>query len=102
MRGIYIHVPFCIKKCNYCDFCSFPEMLSRQEEYTHTALGEMESYREENIKADTLYFGGGTPSLLSLENISEEPCSHRRARGAAEPADHHWQHGGYHDDRLAG
>ena len=71
MRGIYIHVPFCIKKCNYCDFCSFPEMLSRQEEYTHTALGEMESYREENIKADTLYFGGGTPSLLSLENISK-------------------------------
>lgn len=70
MRGIYIHVPFCIKKCNYCDFCSFPSMLSRQDEYVRAAVEEIKSFKGKNIKADTVYLGGGTPSLLSCESLS--------------------------------
>lgn len=65
--GIYIHVPFCLKKCHYCDFCSFPgsdESLMR--EYTQELCRRME--RElpspELYEVDTVYFGGGTPTLL--------------------------------------
>ncbi len=70
MKGIYIHVPFCLKKCNYCDFCSYPDMTDHINEYVLRANSEMEKYKNEKIEADTLYFGGGTPSLLSVEQIS--------------------------------
>ncbi len=72
MKGIYVHIPFCIKKCNYCDFCSFSKMLSRQKDYCNALKKEASSYKDDAIFADTLYFGGGTPSLLntvSLESI---------------------------------
>ena len=69
MKGIYIHIPFCIKKCNYCDFCSFPNMLSRQGEYIKALNKEASSYKGDAVFADTLYFGGGTPSLLDVKSI---------------------------------
>ncbi len=78
MKGIYIHVPFCLKKCNYCDFCSYANMTERIDEYVAGAISEMEKYKNDNIEADTLYFGGGTPSLLSIGQIS------RLVRGAKE------------------
>lgn len=70
MKGIYIHVPFCLKKCNYCDFCSYPNLTDRIDEYVESANLEMKKYKNENIVADTLYFGGGTPSLLTPKQIS--------------------------------
>ena len=63
MTGIYIHFPFCIKKCAYCDFVSYENMLSEGERYVAALLLEMEEYRGE--KADTVYLGGGTPTALS-------------------------------------
>ncbi len=61
--GIYIHVPFCASKCPYCDFYSLATAEdSLKDAYTAALLREME--KKAGVKADTLYFGGGTPSLL--------------------------------------
>jgi len=68
MLGLYIHIPFCKKKCNYCDFVSVPannELISR---YIEALCLEMKKY--ERAKVSTIYVGGGTPSVLSNENIS--------------------------------
>ncbi len=66
MKGIYIHIPFCIKKCNYCDFASYPNRLSNQDEYITALINEFKAYK--GTKADTVYIGGGTPSVLSYCN----------------------------------
>lgn len=62
MTGLYLHIPFCKKKCNYCDFTSFAATLSEHKDYVTTLSKEMRPF-----KADTLYIGGGTPSILSAE-----------------------------------
>ena len=62
MRGLYIHVPFCVKKCPYCDFYSLPFTESRAEEYKNAVVRNLLRYNNEQF--DTVYFGGGTPSLL--------------------------------------
>ncbi len=69
--GIYIHVPFCITKCSYCDFYSLGYCENLAEEYTKRILLEVNRWgRELNTPpADTLYFGGGTPSLLDWAQI---------------------------------
>ena len=63
MKGLYIHIPFCKKKCNYCDFASYPSCISRADEYIEALCREMQLYKGE--KLNTIYFGGGTPSILS-------------------------------------
>lgn len=67
MLGIYIHIPFCIKKCNYCSFASFEGSLKYEDEYTKKVIEEIYSFEGEAV--DTVYFGGGTPSLLKEENL---------------------------------
>lgn len=62
MTGIYVHFPFCIKKCGYCDFVSYENRLEEGAYYVNALLREMEEYRGE--PADTVYFGGGTPTAL--------------------------------------
>ena len=69
MKGIYVHIPFCKKKCNYCDFCSYPSLISKQDEYCNSLIKEANLYKNNGIMADTVYFGGGTPTLLSPDNI---------------------------------
>ncbi len=64
-KGLYIHIPFCVKKCPYCDFYSVTD-LSLAEKYTEAVIRNI---RGKGICADTVYFGGGTPSLLSAEQI---------------------------------
>ncbi|MBQ8781885.1 MAG: radical SAM family heme chaperone HemW [Oscillospiraceae bacterium] len=64
-KGLYIHVPFCVKKCPYCDFYSETE-LSLTEAYTQAVIRNIV---QREIFADTVYFGGGTPSLLSAEQV---------------------------------
>lgn len=63
--GIYIHIPFCIKKCGYCDFCSFPsgngEII---RSYTEELCRRIALANGKEYTVDTVYFGGGTPSLL--------------------------------------
>lgn len=68
--GLYIHIPFCRTKCLYCDFCSFVSRdENEQERYVKSLLNEIESRKTEEYIVDTVYFGGGTPSLLSSEQI---------------------------------
>lgn len=67
--GIYLHIPFCRRKCLYCDFCSFPATSEElRAAYTDALCREMRSYREaaRAYTVDTVYIGGGTPSCLSV------------------------------------
>lgn len=72
--GIYIHLPYCITKCPYCDFNSygtggeFPE-----EKYTDAILAEIETYKPilNNRVVETVFFGGGTPSLFSSDSLKK-------------------------------
>lgn len=67
--GIYIHIPFCLKKCNYCAFLSGTSTEAERETYVEALLREIRLRKREVSLADTLYFGGGTPSLLTAEQI---------------------------------
>lgn len=71
MPGIYIHIPFCKQKCSYCDFCSFPDKNAYQEAYMACLYKEMELRKEQlkDYEFDTVYFGGGTPSLMDPKYI---------------------------------
>ena len=63
--GLYIHIPFCVRKCNYCDFCSKPPTETDFDRYFTRLEGEFSSYRHEpKIRVDSIFIGGGTPSLL--------------------------------------
>ncbi len=68
--GLYLHIPFCKSKCPYCDFYSFPGKESQKNEYTKVLqeriLSSMSYLRR---KANTLYIGGGTPSVLGAKNL---------------------------------
>jgi len=70
MSGIYIHIPFCRKKCHYCNFFSTPSGKHR-DAFVPALIKEIvlqKAYLEEAIT--TIYFGGGTPSLLSSDQIN--------------------------------
>ena len=68
--GLYIHIPFCRSKCLYCDFCSFVNKgEDEREAYVRELLKEIEQRSVAGYHVDTVYFGGGTPSLLSSEQI---------------------------------
>ncbi|MBR1824136.1 MAG: radical SAM protein, partial [Ruminococcus sp.] len=69
--GIYIHVPFCGKKCSYCDFYSVCYTKQQTELYVQAVLRNLRHYGNRALKAETVYFGGGTPSLLTAEQIGQ-------------------------------
>lgn len=72
LLGIYIHVPFCIKKCAYCDFYSVPYNPDSMTAYARALSAQIrrnKSYAYAR-KVDTVYFGGGTPSLLSEKDMA--------------------------------
>ncbi len=68
--GIYIHIPFCLRKCQYCDFVSFPD-FSKEETYFAALQQEMSLYERilSRIKVDSIFFGGGTPSAVSADYL---------------------------------
>ncbi|MEE3999789.1 radical SAM family heme chaperone HemW [Tenacibaculum sp. FZY0031] len=70
MAGIYLHIPFCKQACYYCDF-HFSTSLKKKEELVSCLVKELELRKEEllNETIETIYFGGGTPSLLSIEEL---------------------------------
>lgn len=70
MAGIYIHIPFCKQACHYCDF-HFSTSLKKKDDIIHALAKELTFRKKEldNEHIETIYFGGGTPSLLSLEEI---------------------------------
>lgn len=70
--GIYVHVPFCRKKCGYCDFYSVKWSEDIENKYIKSIIKEIKSYRgilDQKYIVDTIYFGGGTPSILEPNNI---------------------------------
>ena len=71
--GIYIHIPFCMRKCHYCDFFSKAiDDSDVRNEYTRALLQEISYYGKrygKTLEADTIFFGGGTPSLMEPELI---------------------------------
>ena len=70
--GIYMHIPFCRSKCNYCDFLTMvPNNRQKIDEYTEYLLREINILANDFIdkEVDTIYFGGGTPSLLTSDQI---------------------------------
>ncbi|MBN2424193.1 MAG: radical SAM family heme chaperone HemW [Calditrichaceae bacterium] len=73
LPGIYIHVPFCIRRCGYCDFYSQTDLRLRNK-YISALLKEIDIYASElnnPVIFDTIYLGGGTPSLLSINHITQ-------------------------------
>ncbi|WP_299891205.1 radical SAM family heme chaperone HemW [uncultured Lacinutrix sp.] len=70
MAGIYIHIPFCKQACHYCDF-HFSTSLKKKEELINALISEIEIRKDEfkNTTVETIYFGGGTPSLLTQEEL---------------------------------
>lgn len=72
MPGIYVHIPFCKSKCSYCDFTSFPDKLCYAESYMACVYREMAMREAElkNYEFDTLYIGGGTPSVIDENYIA--------------------------------
>jgi oxygen-independent coproporphyrinogen-3 oxidase len=69
--GIYVHFPYCLSKCPYCDFASRAEQVIPQERYTRAVLRELEERAREfaGRRAVSIYFGGGTPSLWEPEQV---------------------------------
>lgn len=92
MRGIYVHVPFCVRKCGYCDFYSvaggeeardgFPALVEREMDLLLRAYpGEAE------VPADTVYFGGGTPTVLGPDRLNRLLAAIRSRFPVAEDAE---------------
>jgi oxygen-independent coproporphyrinogen-3 oxidase len=72
MAGIYIHIPFCKRRCIYCDFFSTTQS-EKKAEYVHALVRELEIRKDylDNEEIETIYLGGGTPSQLSQEELEE-------------------------------
>lgn len=70
---MYVHIPFCVRKCRYCDFLSFPAGDGERRAYTEALVREMESWRERmsGRRFDTAFLGGGTPSALTIPETEQ-------------------------------
>jgi oxygen-independent coproporphyrinogen-3 oxidase len=70
--GLYLHIPFCLKKCGYCDFYSITR-LQQQNDFVEALIREMAllSPQYQHLEFDTIYLGGGTPSLLSTQQLED-------------------------------
>ena len=70
--SVYIHIPFCLRKCLYCDFTSYPGKEGLFEEYVEALRAEIRlaAARFPNVRVPTVYFGGGTPNVLSPDQLA--------------------------------
>lgn len=88
---IYIHIPFCVRKCAYCDFLSFAAPAEIRERYVEALLCEIrQSAQREELgghRVSSVFFGGGTPSLLPGEEIGRILGAVRRGFSVAEDAE---------------
>lgn len=87
--GLYVHIPFCLQKCAYCDFCSYAGLEALHDNYVRALETELARCQEDwrAITFDTLYFGGGTPTVLApsaLLHILEQSCRMLRIADSAE------------------
>ena len=70
--GVYIHIPFCIKKCDYCDFVSYSDKTNFIEPYIENLKKEItNTLKKEKYVIKTVYIGGGTPSSIDSKYIVE-------------------------------
>lgn len=74
--GLYVHIPFCKRKCFYCDFCSYADKIDLQEKYVQVLTKEIvhkskQLKETDSILVDTIYIGGGTPSIIKPEYIKQ-------------------------------
>lgn len=70
--GIYVHIPFCKKKCNYCDFYSVKWDDESENKYIDAVINEINNYQstlDDKYIVDTVYFGGGTPTIINPHNL---------------------------------
>lgn len=69
--GLYIHIPYCVRKCNYCDFYSLAGSDSSYDDYLGTLIRNLEFWSKKlhNRIVDTIYIGGGTPSVLGTDRL---------------------------------
>ena len=89
MAGIYVHIPFCKSKCAYCDFASFPDKIDLAEGYMACVYREMAMRKDELSKKtfDTLYIGGGTPSVVDESYIAMLVAAAKKNFNLAENAE---------------
>ena len=71
--GVYIHIPFCVSKCGYCDFYSIPGGSQRMPDYQSALLSHISESAEamSSYEIDSIYIGGGTPSCYGAKRIVE-------------------------------
>lgn len=69
---LYLHIPFCVRKCDYCDFLSAPAERETQKQYAEALKREIAAFPyEKEYEVCSVFFGGGTPSILPAEEIAE-------------------------------
>lgn len=71
---LYLHIPFCVRKCAYCDFLSAPADETERQEYVDALLREIQGYQESYhgpYRVTTVFIGGGTPSLLTADQVTD-------------------------------
>ena len=71
MTAVYIHFPFCLQRCQYCDFITYANLSHFIPAYVEAVKSEIRLMLRDAEPADTVYFGGGTPSLLSEGQVGE-------------------------------
>ena len=71
--GLYVHIPFCVRKCQYCDFLSAPADDRTKERYVQALCKEIKDYQAftKEYYLETIYFGGGTPSVLDVKLLEQ-------------------------------
>ncbi|MGN0131721.1 MAG: radical SAM family heme chaperone HemW [Lachnospiraceae bacterium] len=78
---LYIHIPFCVRKCKYCDFLSMPSDRAAMERYVEALCREIRYCAASGLRngtvereIETVYFGGGTPSIIGADNLNRILC----------------------------
>lgn len=88
---LYVHIPFCVKKCAYCDFLSAPAGEKTREQYVDALIGEIGAYRDNEVANNsvvtTIFFGGGTPSILEGSCVERAMVAIRSAFDVAADAE---------------
>ena len=68
--GLYLHIPFCAKKCQYCSFNSYANLNHLHTDYLLALIKEIEQKSSKDFEIDSIFIGGGTPSILKKGYIS--------------------------------
>ena len=72
IKSAYVHIPFCMQKCRYCDFLSFPASEENRQLYIDALCKEMDAWKgRETGCISSLFIGGGTPSLLTPNQMEQ-------------------------------